>query len=50
MLAERGAGGNAAPPPVFADMLSLVTFIGSIAGLAMIGLARPVVELIAETT
>ena len=46
MLAERGAGANAARPPVFADMLSLVTFIGSIAGLVMIGLARPVVRVI----
>ena len=37
---ERG------PASVFADMLSLVTFIGSIAGLVMIGLARPVVRVI----
>jgi O-antigen/teichoic acid export membrane protein len=46
MLAERGVGASRDRAPVVGDMLSLVTFVGSVGALALIALARPIVLLI----
>jgi O-antigen/teichoic acid export membrane protein len=46
MLVERGVGESGARPALVGDMLSLVTFIGTLGALALIALARPLVLLI----